>query len=519
MSLGPIRERDKPVTLTTRLTVFFLGALALVLVGFATALVLFTRAQLMGLARDRLEAALSTLIAAAEVKRDRVEFEADERVIMLGRGAVDAKLLWCVQDDQGRPVARSEGLLHAAAYFPPPGQLTTAQVANPSARRIEGEAYLVWRRPLLPKGSATTRAVARDPSAAARADDESFPSLVVSAAIPLGPIHAQLWRLGGTLAALTGGIFAVAVVGGRLLCRRALAPVRRMAEAARAMTSADLGARLPRAKTRDELAELGESFNALLDRLEESFERQRRFTGDAAHQLKTPLAAIMGQLEVALRKDRDAADLRLVMEKVHARAGHLERIVEALLFLARADTEAARPKPEPLELDRWLAEHLKGWSDHPRATDIRLEVEPSASYRIEAHPVLLGELIDIVLHNASQYSSPGSRIDLCLRRRREGAMLEVVDRGIGIEAANLPRVFTPFFRTGEASRRRREGLGLGLAIARRLARALGVQLRLTSQLNEGTMVQLLFPLALASASVPAAAAAPSAAAPAAVSSG
>src|SRR5262249_51255839 len=138
-------------------------------------------------------------------------------------------------------------------------------------------------------------------------------------------------------------VWLVALFVGRALCRRALVPVRRMAASAADMDAADLGRRLPAAGTRDELDELSKAFNNLLDRLQESVERQQRFTGDASHQLRTPLTAILGQLEVALRRQRPVEEYEQVLTTVRQKAEHLRRIVESLLFLARADAEARLP--------------------------------------------------------------------------------------------------------------------------------------------------------------------------------
>src|SRR5262249_23486546 len=158
--------------------------------------------------------------------------------------------------------------------------------------------------------------------------------------ISLEPVHATLNRLAVVLAILSTGLWLTAALVGRRLCRRGLAPLTRMAESARTIRAADLTQRLPPPATRDHLAELGLAFNDLLGRLQESFERQRRFTGDASHQLRTPLAAMLGQVEVVLRRDRPAEEYQRVLALVHKQAGQLHLMVEMLLFLARADAEA-----------------------------------------------------------------------------------------------------------------------------------------------------------------------------------
>src|SRR5262249_55252998 len=151
------------------------------------------------------------------------------------------------------------------------------------------------------------------------------------------------------LAGVSIGIWLLAAAMGRRLVRRALLPVTRMAEAAGAMTAADRDQRLPIPGTGDELDALAGSFNGLLPRLHEEVERQKRFTGDASHQLRTPLAALLGQVEVALRRERPAEDYRRTLADVHEEADRLRQIVESLLFLARAESEAGRPELHPLE--------------------------------------------------------------------------------------------------------------------------------------------------------------------------
>src|SRR5207248_10102086 len=153
---------------------------------------------------------------------------------------------------------------------------------------------------------------------------------------------------------------------GRALCRRALAPVTRMAGAARIMSAADLDQRLPAPGSRDELEDLRRAFNGLLGRLQEAFERQRRFTGDASHQLRTPLTVMLGQIEVALRRDRPAGEYRDALHVAHGQAVRLRQIVEMLLFLARADAEARLRHLERVELAGWLAGHLEQCSAHAR---------------------------------------------------------------------------------------------------------------------------------------------------------
>ncbi len=206
-----------------------------------------------------------------------------------------------------------------------------------------------------------------------KGNEEKHQALTLTVAVPLDPVHATLRTLAATLAGLSLAVLAVALVAARAVCRRALAPVVRMADAARSMGAADLNDRLPVPASADELADLGLAFNGLLDRLGEAFERERRFAGEASHQLRTPLAAVIGQVEVALRRDRSPDEYRRVLESVLAQAGRLRRVIEALLFLARSEADAGLPGLERVDLATWIPERLRdvGRSLSRRRPDVR----------------------------------------------------------------------------------------------------------------------------------------------------
>ena len=179
----------------------------------------------------------------------------------------------------------------------------------------------------------------------------------------MAPIEAGLGTLVRGSIGLSLGLWLLAALVGRRLCRRALRPVTEMVEAARSMSADEQDQRLPVAATGDELQELGDAFNGLLARLQEAFARQRRFTGDASHQLRTPLAAMLGQIEVALRRQRSPEDYRRVLSLVHDQAAHLNQMIEMLLFLSRADAESELPDLEALDLTSWIAAQRPRWAE------------------------------------------------------------------------------------------------------------------------------------------------------------
>jgi signal transduction histidine kinase len=266
-----------------------------------------------------------------------------------------------------------------------------------------------------------------------------------------------------------------------------------MAESARAMPFDD--GRLPGPGTGDELEDFARSFNGLLDRLHVALERQRQFTGQASHQLRTPLAALIAAIEVARRRPRTAEEHERVLDRLRDDAVRLWRVVEALLFLARADAEAALPDLEDLDLAAWTADHLRGWSGGERFADLRFEASDGDPPWTRAHRPLLGQLLDNLLENAAKYSSPGTPIIVHAWCEPEAVALSVEDRGCGIPAEDLPHVFEPFYRAESARRLGRAGVGLGLAVARRIAETHGGTITAESEPDRGSRFVVRLPCA------------------------
>ena len=267
-----------------------------------------------------------------------------------------------------------------------------------------------------------------------------------------------------------------------------------MAAAASEIDVNDLTVRLPSLTSKDELEELSRAFNSMLDRLQLSFEQQKRFTGDASHQLRTPLTAILGQVEVALRRERSGDEYKRTLETVRERATHLTRMVESLLFLARADAESPTPAAEMLDLTAWLPLHLATWSQHPRFKDIEGESAASQPVDVRVQPILLGELLDILLDNACKYSEPGTPIRLRAGQAGQEAWMSVEDHGCGIDVEELGNVFKPFCRSPDSRRRGIDGVGLGLSIAKRLAESFGGDLMVEGERQHGCCFRVLFPI-------------------------
>jgi signal transduction histidine kinase len=277
----------------------------------------------------------------------------------------------------------------------------------------------------------------------------------------------------------------LAAAVGRWIVRRGLAPVNRMAAAARAMSAADLNRRLPAPGTRDEVGDLAEAFNGLLARVDDAFARQARFTAEASHQLRTPLTALIGQADVALRKDRTAGEYRDALARALDQGRSLERVIDALLFLARADSDAALPGRVPIDLGRWAADRYS----RPGVT-----VEsPADRVMVSAPPELLAQLVDNLVDNAVKFGDPTQPVAVRVTARSAETVLEVEDHGPGLSDADRARVFDPFFRSDDARHRGVPGVGLGLAIVKRIADALGAKIDVRSRPGVGTVFTLRMP--------------------------
>jgi two-component system, OmpR family, sensor kinase len=477
------------MSLANRLSGFFLAALALVLGGFSVTLYLLSRAHFQRDLDERLMDVMDVLTASAEVDPGRVEWKPGARpTIKSPHYSQDAPVRWAVATGRGEVVdnywkdIRGEDLGGILGLSPAVGHAHHS-FADGDGRR--------WRL-------AVRRIHAGPPSPGAAPPAQDLPFLIVAVGEPLAPFEASLRNVALILAGLSTGIWVLAAAVGRRLCNQALFPMTRMAKAACVMTAADRNHRLPSPGTGDELDTLAGSFNGLLDRLHQEFERQKRFTCDASHQLRTPLTALLGQIEVARRRDRTAEEYERVLDEVHGEAIRLRQIVECLLFMARAETEAERPDLQPLELVSWVHEHLREWSNHERAADLHEDVRTDAPIWVRVHPHLLGQLLDNLLDNSCKYSAPGTPIHVCLWRADDVVALAVQDRGWGMAAQDRSHVFEPFFRSAEARLRGLSGVGLGLAVVQRIAAVFGGTIGVDSELGRGSRFVLRLPDASAS---------------------
>ena len=289
--------------------------------------------------------------------------------------------------------------------------------------------------------------------------------------------------------------FAVAVVAGYLLARRALAPVSAMTARARRITAEHLDERLPVENPADEFGQLAGVVNEALDRLERAFETLRRFTADASHELRTPLTAIRTVGEVGLRERRGEADYREMIGSILEEAERLTATVDSLLLLSRADAGKADLQPAPMSLDGLATEVAADLAVLAEEKRQQVRVEASAAVMIVADWPAVRQAAINLLDNAIKYSPDGAVIRLVVRRAGPSGVLDVIDNGPGIAPEHLPHVFERFYRADKARSRAGGGAGLGLAIARWAVEANGGRIEVESELARGSVFSIVLPAA------------------------
>ncbi len=322
----------------------------------------------------------------------------------------------------------------------------------------------------------------------------------IAAEEPDAVVEATLSLLRTALLAIAPLFMLVAGLGGWTIARRSLAPVAAMSERAGAIGAENLDERLPVADERDELGRLARAFNALLDRLEREFDRMRQFTADASHELRTPLAAVKGEAQVALTRDRDAAEYRESLEVILEETSHMARLVDDMFTLARADAGDLRVDAGPVYLDELVAECCRATRALADQKGIGLAFESSASdVEVSGDEALLRRAVFNLLDNAIKYTEPGGRVRVRVRAEGAWARVEVEDTGIGISPLDRERIFERFYRVDRARSRPEGGAGLGLSIVRWVVAAHGGRLEVASELGRGSAFAILLP----GASVPA----------------
>jgi len=296
-----------------------------------------------------------------------------------------------------------------------------------------------------------------------------------------------------------GAVLAVALllaaILGHGLARRGLAPLTALADRVARLDARSLGQRLGTAAAPAEIAALVRSFDALLERLEAAFAALTQFSGDLAHEFRTPVHILRQQAEVILARTRTAEEYQDVLSSMLEELDRLRRMVDDTLFLARAEDPRSSISTVPLRAEaelRGVAEYLDALAAE---RDVKLDTEASADLVLSADRMLLRRALVNLLTNAIRHTPPAGRITLSARGDGDATIVEVRDTGAGIPTESQARVFDRYAKVPGEARSSADGTGLGLAIVRGIMRLHGGTAALTSEPGCGTRVLLRFPTA------------------------
>ncbi len=313
---------------------------------------------------------------------------------------------------------------------------------------------------------------------------------VIGVGEPVSPVEHAQDEVARTFLVAGTATLALALLLGYLVAAGTARPLRRMARVAARVDGGDLSPRMHSPSTSEEARQLADSFDKMLDRLEDAFARQRAFASDASHELRTPLTVIRGQLEVLARSPNPSrADVTHVERLVRTEIVRMERLVEDLLVLARAD-ESEFLRRREIELEPFVTEMLDGF----RATaDRRFELGAVASGALDVDPDRLAQALRNLLRNAIEQTTAGGLVRITASANGGWVTIAVEDDGPGIPAAQRDRVFDRFHRTDSARNRVRGGSGLGLAIVRAIAEAHGGRVAAGQSPEGGARVEIALP--------------------------
>ncbi len=485
------------MSIRLRLTLWYVLLLAVILVVFSGALYSILSISLF----DEVNRTLET--RAAEVQNGlstALAMQSDPRIFLLrGRVVLPSANAFAtpgvfvqVATLDGTPVSRSENLGTQTLDI---SSQTLASVANGNAAFVnltsDHVALRVYLVPLI-----------------LHTPDQPLPQTiaVIEVAQSLQGVTETLQRLATLmLGGIVGGL-VLASIGGALLARNALAPIDRMTQTARSIASAgDLARRIDQPKTQDEVGRLAATFNEMLARIEELFRSQQRFVADMSHELRSPLTAIRGNLDLLRRGAFENVEERNVsLAAIDSESARMQRMVQDLLLLAQEDAGITIEK-RVVELDTLLLDVYRQARLIAGSVKVTLGSEDQA--QVLGDPDRLKQLFLNLMDNAIKYTPSGGEVTLSLERDTEWVRVTVCDTGVGIPPQHLAKIFDRFYRVDKARARIPSslslgpdgaggGTGLGLAIVKWIVDAHDGKIDVQSEVGKGSTFTVTLPLAL-----------------------
>lgn len=456
-------------TLRFRLTIWYAVTLAFVLAGFGTLVYGVVRFQLLGHHDGELHD-VAAAVAHVLAQQPDCESLTAEQIGDLNR--IGHVVLFHEAEGEGRVFYRSPD----SSDLPLPSSRSMTEI--PDRGRFES------------LGPASARVRMYSVPYRARSGRRG----VIHVMDRLGDLVAPLASLRLALLLMTPLAVLISAAGGYWLAGRALAPVDQATRLAREIEASSLGRRLPTPRVHDEIGRLVDTLNQMIGRLEASFAGMKRFTADASHELRGPLARMRGVIDVVLARPRDAEEYHRALGSVGEDVDHLRALVEDLLVLARADAGRVVLDCSPLRLDVLATEVVESFLPAANEKGLHLVADCPLPIVVPGDERWLRQLVVNLVDNAVKYSPAGGSVTVGTTGNDGVAILSVADSGPGIPEEALGHIFERFFRVDYArSHGAASGFGLGLAIASWVAEAHGGRIAAATRAGGGTIFSVRIP--------------------------
>jgi two-component system, OmpR family, heavy metal sensor histidine kinase CusS len=382
-----------------------------------------------------------------------------------------------VLDSAGQTLTETPGL---ADQLPPPSQAELAGIRAPSGESREtvsqsGGPFLTLVVPI--PGSRASDPPQYMEVAMDRAHDEYL----------LAHYRERLYLVLGVSLVLCS-------IVGFLIARSGMRPIESISRTAARIRATTLHERIESGGLPAELRGLAETFNSMLDRLEQSFRHVSQFSDDVAHELRTPINNLRGEIEVALSKARSAEDYRDILGSCLEECTRISRVIRTLLFLARSDTAADALRREPVDVGQELANVGAFYEAAAAEAGVDLRVSSATGTRAELDRTLFQQALGNLVSNAIAHTPRGGAVELAARAGAGRLIITVSDTGCGIAPEHLPHVFERFYRADRARAGSEQNAGLGLAVVRSIVTRHGGEVAIDSNVGSGTRVKLVVPI-------------------------
>ncbi|MEX0702976.1 MAG: heavy metal sensor histidine kinase [Planctomycetales bacterium] len=478
----------KRPTIRWKLTLWYAGVLAVVLTLFSGVVYFTMRHQLLG----RIDQGLDEELADVLSEVDRAGDSAGMLKWLHRRFAHHEGFDFEITDAHGRRVFVNPRLVERGLSFAPASTAGSTRSSPAGSTSQDAEAPRLETRNV---GSAGWRIVTVE----ARGPDGP---LTVRVARSLASFEHEMRELLLTFLLVAPLTLLAAVGGGYVLADRALRPVQEMSRTARRITADRLHERIAVDNPHDELGTLAVTLNEMIERLERSFTEMQRFTADAAHELRTPLAVIRNEAEVALRSARSPEEYCRVLENLLEETDRLSTMADQLLFLCRQDAGLQPKANGSVPMAELLADVVSNMQLVAQDKRVVLSLQEDEPCLLTGDGRQLRRLFYNLLDNAIKYTSAGGRVSVTSRREADSLIVVVADTGIGIPVEHLPRIFDRFYRIDPARSDELDGAGLGLSICCSIVRGMGGKISVESAVGRGTKFTVRLELPEASETQP-----------------